>query len=256
MHKSKSRQCQLLNSSNCSHHPFESTCKGLHGTPFSPHTHLLKDTHHLPPSSCVPQRAHGPIHPSLPLQAQTLFTDRHSSICSPCRLTENITASEIKWAKRLRNTVLYLSGSWSCLRSPREMWLMMTWCSGPDASQNHCLMCYIRKTMYLSTATWPRTAKKAVSGSEKAVLYREGLREKKKEKSNPSPKDIVSLNGNSGIQNMILIKQEPYQGKGESAHIPRKESEITESFQDLQPTFLCLESLLQTNQLSISPRSW
>lgn len=37
--------------------------------------------------------------------------------------------------------------------------------------------------MYLSTATWPSTAKEDFSGSKKAVFVREGLGEEEKEKN-------------------------------------------------------------------------
>lgn len=109
MHERKSRQCQLLNSSNCSHQPSESTSEGVHPTLLSPHTHSLKDTQHLPPCSRVPQKAQGTDHLALPPEEQTLFTDRHSGICSPHRVKENVTVGEIKWAKRPRNSIPSLS---------------------------------------------------------------------------------------------------------------------------------------------------
>lgn len=37
-----------------------------------------------------------------------------------------------------------------------------------------------QEAMHLSTATWPGTAKEAISGSEKAVVLREDLREREK----------------------------------------------------------------------------
>lgn len=74
MLKSKSRECQLLKISNGSHHPFGSICEGLSWTPFSPHTHLLTESHHLPSCSPTPWRAHGADYSAVP-QAQTLTAD-------------------------------------------------------------------------------------------------------------------------------------------------------------------------------------
>lgn len=91
MHESKSGECQLLKSSNCSHHPSDIICEGLHWTSFSPCTLSLKETPRLPPSSPTPWRTHGPDRPAMstgtnPHHRWALW-DLH-----PHRLAQNVTA--------------------------------------------------------------------------------------------------------------------------------------------------------------------
>lgn len=114
--------------------------------------------------------------------------DWHFRICSPHKLTKK---HHCWWdrcrVKRPRKTILSLSAI-SVLGHQRRCdwwphWLK-TWWSTPDVTQKHSFMYYIRKKMYLSTATCPGTTKETIWGSEKAMVVGEGLREEKRGKKN------------------------------------------------------------------------
>lgn len=88
--------------------PLRACVRGCTGLPSPPGLTCWKTPTTFPLSSHVPWRAHGPGPPAVSPQTQTPFTNRYSGISSSDRLTENVTASEIQWAKRPRNVILSL----------------------------------------------------------------------------------------------------------------------------------------------------
>lgn len=105
--------------------------------------HSLTEAH-PPPSSFQlhPTESTQAWPPSCPPLAKKLFTDK---VLQSLQANRKRHCRWVQVGKEPRNTILSVSASQSSSRSPREMWLM-TWWLGPDTSQNHCLMCCIRKT--------------------------------------------------------------------------------------------------------------
>lgn len=184
MLESKSRECQLLKSINCSHHPSDGTSEGLHWTPFSPHIHLLKETHHLPPSSPTPWSPHGPDHPALPAGTNpncrwALWDLQFPQANTKCHC-------RIMWTKRPRNTTLSLSASCSCYRSPKEMQLM-TYLMVRSKSLTKPLPDGLHQKKYIfehSHQDWD------CQGRRFRVFGR-SFREEKKKQSSPSPDEFL-----------------------------------------------------------------
>lgn len=196
MHESKSGECQLLKSSNCSHHPSDIICEGLHWTSFSPCTLSLKETPRLPPSSPTPWRTRGPDRPAMPTGTnphhRRALWDLH-----PHRLAQNVTARSR--GQRGQETL-------SCL------------CQQVAPALGHQRRCNWWPTsqvqMSHKTTAWcPASGKLCVWAQppglglprKQAQSCWDDLQRRQKETIKPITRWIVLQNGSGGIQRRLLI---------------------------------------------------